>query len=525
MTTISNLAQLPVRPTMRPDEWTETYLVALARAQGLRRPRACDVERLRTVLLRNQSMAVAHPTLSSASSQNTPGEAQHGEESLPSWAVIARSAPLRYCPFCLNESRYFRSRWRLAGLHVCTVHGCRLKSDLFEEAITTYLARRNRMSVIDADAARLLDGVVCCSAEELRATKMVWGPLEIVARTASTVEDRQQLTTLACWSAFLWNVLDVVAFAHHQQILHEPSNGALARVGRFVKDFEVATQPSMEGMLSLFASFTENVHFRAAKRLIDALQAREVREGTALSGVPLTYLGERLTALAPQSLVPRPVGGTALQGFGEHSICKAAFIDQLASQGPGYHALSRLIGRGQISTTKVLRGSREFTLIERTHARQARRMIQSLIHVREFMAQNDLDTTTYSAIKDSALLKTGIVREYLYRQEIAALVSRLELMSGPGSDERGPCWRVFSAMTVSAIGGPSMFFDFVQAAIQGQFKVFRDLSKQGLSAFSIGTDAIRWATTRRQAIRSARAARPAVAQSSLFDDQASEVIA
>lgn len=525
MTTTTSTGLLPVRIPMRPDEWTETYLVALARAQGLRRPRANDVERLRTVLLRQQSSAVARPPLDAASSLDTPAEAPNGEESLPSWAVIARSAPLRYCPSCLIESRYFRSRWRLAGFHACTVHGCRLKSDLFEEAITTYMARRNRTSVVDADAARLLGGAVCCSADELRAIKMVWAPLETAAQTASTPEERHRAATLAGWSALLWSALDVVAFAHYQQILHQPTNGELARVSRFVKDFEVAAQPSMEGLLSLFSSFTENAHFRAAKRLIDALEARDVREGTALMAVPLRHLGERLAALAPEALIPRPVGGTALQGVRDHSICKAAFIDQLAAHGPRYQAVNRLFQRGQIPTTKLPCGSREFTLIEKSHAQRARRLMLSLIHANEFMVQHDIDTTTYEAIRHAALLKTGILRAYLYRQEITALVTRLELMCSPATDIQSPRWQVFCAATIGAVGGRPMFSDFIQAALQGRFQMFRDLSKQGLSAFSISADALSWAVERRRAIHCARAVQPTQGQGRLFCTHESEVIA
>ncbi len=525
MTTTTGTGLLPVRIPMRPDEWTETYLVALARAQGLRRPRAGDVEQLRNVLLWKQSSAVSSLPLGAASSLYTSAQAQYGDESLPSWAVIARSAPLRYCPFCLNESRYFRSRWRLAGLHACTVHGCRLKSDLFEEAITTYLARQNRTSVVDADATWLLGGTVFCTEDELRAIKMVWEPLETAAQTVSTPEERQRLARLACWSVLLWNLLDVVAFAHYQQTLHQPTYGELARVSRFVKDFEVAAQPSMEGLLSLFSSFTETGHFRSAKRLIDALLARQVKEETVLAAVPLRDLGERLTALAPQVLVPRPVGGTALQGVRDHSICKAAFIDQLAAHGLRYQAVNRLFQRGHIPTTKLPCGSREFTLIEKSHAQRARRVMLSLIHAREFMVEHDVDTTTYEAIRDAALLKTGILRAYLYRQEVAALVTRLELMCGPATDAQGPRWRVFCAATINAIGGRPMLSEFIQAALQGRFRIFRDLSKQGLSAFSISIDALSWAVERRRAIHCERAALPTQAQGSLFGTHESEVMA
>lgn len=525
MTTPISIGLLPVRIPMRPDEWTETYLVALARAQGLGRPRASDVEQLRTILLPNMSVAVARPPLGPASWPCTPALAQYGDKSLPSGAVFARSGPLRYCPFCLNESRYFRSRWRLTGLHACTVHGCHLKADLFEDALTHYLARRNRTNVVDAKPEQILGGTVLCTADELDAIKMVWEPMEKVAQTVSTVEERQRLDTLACWSILLWNLLDVAASAHYQQILHQPTHGELARVCRFVKDFQLAVEPSMQGLLTLFSSFTEDAHYRSAKRLIDALLERQVKEESVLADLPLRELGERIAALAPRILVPRPVGGTALQGVRNQSVCKAALLERLASHGPGREAINRLFKRGLIPTTKLLCGGRDFTLIDKSHAQRAKRVMLSLIHAREFMAEHDVDAITYEAIRHAALLKTGMLRAYLYRPEIASLVTRLELMCSPATDAQGPRWRVFCAATISAVGGRGLFCDFIHAAIQGRFRLFRDLSQPGLSAFSISIDALSWAVERRRAIHCERAAQATQAQGSLFGAHESEVAA
>lgn len=281
----------------------------------------------------------------------------------------------------------------------------------------------------------------------------------------------------------------------------------------------------MDGLLSLFSRLRETVHFRAAMQLIHVLEQQEDRSRTALSSLPLRHLCERLTALAPWSVVPRPVGGTALRRDSEHGICKAALIKQVRELGPGSQAINRLIKDGRIPATRVLRGGKEFTLIQRKHAQATRRALLSLIHMQEFVAQHELDISTYSAIRDSGLLKTGVMREYLYRQEVTALAARLELMSRPAADGDGPRWRVFCATTVNAVGSASLFHGFVQAAIQGHFKVFRDLSKHGLSAFSVGIDAIVWATGRRRAFHAERAAKSLEAQGSLFGLHESEAMA
>ena len=47
----ANLISLPLcRPSPYPDEWSETYLFRVARANGIYRPRMSDIERLRPTL-------------------------------------------------------------------------------------------------------------------------------------------------------------------------------------------------------------------------------------------------------------------------------------------------------------------------------------------------------------------------------------------------------------------------------------------------------------------------------------------
>jgi len=269
----------------------------------------------------------------------------------------------------------------------------------------------------------------------------------------------------------------------------------------------------------------KNAHVRTSQRFLERLVKQEEASPTALSTLPLSYLSERLTAIAPQVLRSMPSKARVLREIHEHAVSRTELMKQLAPLGAGYKTIDRLLQCNRIPSMKVMRGGSACTFIERKHVLQARRALLSLISVRDFIAQHDLDWRTYMAIRDTGLLRTGVMNEYLYRQDISALITRLELMSAPVRESRGPVWRIFCGSTVHMLGGSSIVFDVVQAAIQGQIKVFRDLSKPGLSAFSIGMDGIGWAAVRSRVVHRARVVRPAQAQRGLFDAQEAEVMA
>ncbi|WP_425218882.1 TniQ family protein [Ralstonia solanacearum] len=112
---------LPVRPQRKPDEWGETYLARLIRANGVKRPWRYDLDRIR------------HSPLSERPVTALP---QYRDEKLPLWAMLGRGAQIRYCPACLHDEGYIRERWRLSPFEVCTIHNIRLKNDLVEPAIS-----------------------------------------------------------------------------------------------------------------------------------------------------------------------------------------------------------------------------------------------------------------------------------------------------------------------------------------------------------------------------------------------------
>jgi len=521
MTASATRTHLPVRTPILPDEWPETYLVSLARAQGLRKPWGHDVELIRSVLPWEILRSTGIPQVGQARPQYLQGRPQYGAMPLPPWASVVRAMPLRYCPRCLVEERYFKTRWRLSGFHACTAHGCLLKSDLADRALTANYTREGLQQFKDATAEQILSGVVCCSPRELSAVSMVWKPLELMAQRSASPREDEALGQIACWSVLLWRLLEEISRAHHKKVIRQPTTGQLAGVGRLIEDLGVVTAPYLDGMLALFAALRENIHVLAAKRFLDVLMAQEDKQPTALSTLPLSRLRERLMSFAPVATPRAAHGEMAFRELREHAVNKAALLEELAPLGAGSDVVNRWIRTDLIPTTKLSREGMNFTFVERKHVLQARRAMLSLIHARDFASEHNLDWRTYKAIRDTSLIRTGAlgVRGYLYRKDIVALIGQLELMSAPVHGTSALRWPLFCESTLHIAEQRSTFVALVRAALQGQVQVYRDLSKPGLSAFSLGVDGIAWLAGRRRASFYERRWRPVLQQPGLFDAQ------
>lgn len=521
MMTSSTRAHVLVRTAILPDEWPETYLVSLARAQGLRKPWGHDIDLIRSVLPWEKPSSDGVVALGRARRPYLEGRPQYGSMPLPPWASVVRAMPLRYCPHCLVEKRYFRTRWRLSGFQACTAHGCLLKSDLVDRALTVNYTRKGLLQFKDANDERILSGVVSCSPRELAAVSMVWQPLEQMAQQSESPREDETLGQTACWSVLLWRLLEEISRAHHKKVIKRPTMGPLAGVARLIEELGVVTAPSLDGMLALFAALRENIHVLAAKRFLDTLIVQEDRHPTALSTLPLTTLRQRLMSFAPVATPRTAYGEMAFRDLRAHAVNKSVLLEELAPLGAGADVVDHWIRANLIPTTKLSREGMSYTFVERTDVLQARRAMLSLIHARDFAAEHSLDWRTYKAIRDTSLLSTGALglRGYLYRKEIVALTGQLELMSAPVHGASTLRWQLFCESTFHIAEQRSTFVAVVKAALRGQIQVYRDLSKPGLSAFSIGVDGIAWLAGRRRAHFCERRWRPAMQQPGLFDAQ------
>ncbi len=218
-----------LRRPLQPDEWPESYLAAVVRENGVRRPWIYHVDQIRNLLPwyrvgGRDTNCIDRLTLP----YSRDGWPVYGRAPLPRWASLQRSSGLRYCPLCMLESRYVRTRWRLPGLLVCTFHGCFLKSDVAEPALTTVYKRDGLLHLADATDEDLLAEAVCCMPDQFRVVRQVWGALEVAADKSPLPFTDDSLGHLAGWTVLAWRLVDQVAGAHVRHIRKTTSRGALA---------------------------------------------------------------------------------------------------------------------------------------------------------------------------------------------------------------------------------------------------------------------------------------------------------
>jgi hypothetical protein len=484
------------RRGLKPDEWPETYLAALVRMNGVRKPASFDVDRIRSFLPKTAADKGTSYIDDLTMQRCNHGRPQYGALPLPKWASLHRRCAVRYCPICFTEDRYVRTRWRLPQLMVCSRHGCYLKSDAAEPAFTAGIKRR-LLVISEATDEEILKEAVCCLPNEFEVCAAVWGPLERAVQLSPHPFPDDEVGELAAWSLLAWRLLERVAQAHVFGVLRAASMGMLANIALMVGALGVSIAPSREGVLCLLRSLRYNVHHAAALRCIRELIKAERKDPTILGKLPLAELEELLAAAAPQMAVPNKAGHMVFQAERERALSLRQAMHELgANQFQMNHWLrARWFPRVEIRRN----GAKRFLFIHRDDVRNVRKYLLSLISVEDFVAEHDLDWPTYLALRRAGVLKPICIgdRRYLRRTDLAVLVSRLELASCPQPAAVLVDRALFSRQLVSMSRFKDTYSSLVQAAIEAEFPVFRDLDRPGLSSFRVGIEALTWINARR----------------------------
>jgi hypothetical protein len=417
---------------------------------------------------------------------------------------------------CLLERRYVRARWRLTGLPVCTSHGCHLKTNLVDPALSVDYKRPDRLHIVDASNDQLLEAAVCCMPDELRLVRAVWGPFEEAAEASELPYADDALGTLAVWTMFTWELLVDVTRAHCREVLKTSSEGSLSNILVLLRDLQVGIAPSREGVGGFIRGFKQTVHFKAALRCIRRLMASEEKLVSAASQLPLQELHDALVAAAPQVGGMTKAGELLFQEERKHSMSRNEVVNHL---GLTDKAVDQWIKEGRFQRVDVRRiGAKRFIFLPREDVRRAKRYLNSLVYVEDFLKEHGVDWPTYFALRESGLIapiQTGD-RRYLARSEVVSLMSKLELMSSPLPELSGMRWPLFGQSTVRLASSQSRYGELVRAALSGRVTVFRNLSNSGLSAFQIGIDALAWLGSRGSAT-SSRHGDSHSAQADLFE--------
>ena len=490
--------QLLLRRAMRPDEWGESYLADLLRLNGIRRPWIYDVDRVRENLPWYTSADLASHSLDKLTLQRArDGRPRYGSFNLPGWASLHRSVATRYCPMCLAQSRHIRTRWRIPLLPVCTEHGCHLKTDLAEPALTTQYKFAKYRYLHSVSDEQILEDAVGCMPDEFSAVTSVWAPLERAAESSSQPYADDALGELAGWSVLAWRLLERVARDHCRQVLQRTSSGTLRDIAQMLGDTGLSIASNEPGVLGFLRGLKSNVHSLAADRCLRALIAAEAREVSVLSQLPLATLHDALSAAAPQMTVTTRPGQRLFEDERNQSLSRLQAIDYL---GVGEKVVDDWIRTRRLPRVTVHKaGRKRFIFIDRSDLKRARRYMLSLVYVEDFLTEQGVDWPVYFALRKEGILEPVQIgdRRYLHRDEVAALASRLETVSAPAAEHDGQTYPVFDQSTVDLAGRQETFAAFVQAALDGLFAVYRSLDRPGLSAFRVGPEALAWLRARR----------------------------
>lgn len=271
----------------------------------------------------------------------------------------------------------------------------------------------------------------------------------------------------------------------------------LADIAQMMADARVTIAPNQQGVQAFLQGLNDNAQRRAAARCLSTIRITEARTVTVLSRLPLEQLHDGLLAAAPQMTVNTEPTERRFREEHSHALTRQQAIDYLGVGGKLVNDWIRKRRFLNVTVRKV--GRKHFIFIDRSDLKRARRYLLSLVYVEDFLSEQGVDWSVYFALRKQGILEPvqwgG--RSYLGRDDVAALACRLELMSQPAAENEGLVYPLFSESTIVLGGRQETYGAFVNAALDGQFAVYRRLDLPGLSSFQVGPEALAWIRTRR----------------------------
>jgi hypothetical protein len=471
---------LPVRPRRQVDEWSETYLVDAARANGLARPWRNHVELVRATLAKVQWGAV--PAVSQAALLRD-GSPLYGGLPIPPRSRIGRAGFIRYCPECFAEASYVRSRWRLVGYHLCGVHACLIKDDLVEPAYTASYKTSGKTYYGDATTSTLFEGAACALPREVAIHRKIWGAFERLDRA----EGQASTTTASAlaWALLLQRLIDVVSGTARGGVCDETVGEAVARRGAWAYQYCPEIEPSWGGFVSMLDAIPTVRGRRNVRRVLARYVAAEASEASVLSLLPLKDLLARVECATPE------LGGVAkawsVSLVGVKSKCLSIHEASL-ELGIAETRFVSYVREGGIEPAHVVRtGQRLHQYFTRDQILALKRHLMSLVAVEDLIESQGLSWPGYFSLRRAGYLSPRIEggRRYVTRSQVGALMTRLEDRSSPATEARRPLIALFGDEVFSPGVPQEVSKGLVDHVLSGSIPLFRDLSESGFAAFKV----------------------------------------
>ncbi len=486
--------RLLLRRPMHADEWAESYLGDLIRLNGVLEPKTQLVDKVRSSLPWYPAAGQPAVSVDRVSPQSPiSGRPQYGNCDLPRWATLDRQTGTRYCPACMVESRYIRTRWRISMLPVCTLHGCYLRKEMPDPALMVKNRHWGLQNLLEATDEQLMEGAVCCLPAELAVARMVWEPLERAAEASTQPHADSALAELAGWTAVAWHLLVRVANIHRLQTHRQAGSNALGNITNYMAAGGARISPSQQGVRAFVLDLTDRTQCRAVAKCLRALIADDCNKGSVLSRASMTEMYDALRAASPHMAARSTHYERQFREEGVQALRRQHAIDYL---GIGKTEFDGWIKKLLLPNATVFKtGKHHFKLFERADLKQAKQYLLSLISVEDFLAEQNMDLPIYKALCHQRILKPERLghRHYLRRKDLSTLACRLELICRPaakqGTNRRYP---LFGAVTFPSKCRAETIGAFVNAALEGRFPVYRCLHLPGLSSFHVGDKGLAW---------------------------------
>jgi len=471
---------LPVRPLRRIDEWSETYLVDVARANGLARPWRNHLEVLRTAL--SVAGQAADPTVRGAILLRD-GSPLFGGLEIPARSRIGRAGCIRYCPACFTEAPYVRSRWRLVGYHVCGEHGCLLKDDIVEPAYATSYKTSGKVYYGHAARSTLWAGAVCALPSGLMAHIKIWLPFEQLDLTEGAGSAKTALAL--AWALMLQRLIDVVTGSDRGGVRDESTGDAVARRGAWVAQHCSDIEPRWAGYVSLLAAIPTVRMRRNVRRVLAGYIGADNAKQSVFSLLPLQDMLARLDAATPE------LGGIAkawsVRLLGVKAMCLSTHEASLEVGVATTRFESHVRERGIQPAQVVHAGRKTHQYFTREQVYAVKRYFMSLVAVEELVESHGLSWSGYFGLRRAGYLNPRIEagRRFVKRSELGSLMTRLEDCSRPAPEATRRLTALFGEEVFSARVRQQVSKGLVDGVLGGSIPVYRDLSESSFAAFKV----------------------------------------
>jgi hypothetical protein len=455
-----------IRPALYRDEWRESYLARVARANGVRAtPR--DVDRIR-------------PFLSTAAANaNAPamGIDFLDEGVLPAWAVQKAGAVIRYCPACLAESHYVRSRWRLRSYEVCTKHHMRLKRGLFDRAVTNWYAMPHRELVDELTEEQIWNGAICPMPADREHAVAMWSTVD------SEVD--QGISGPLLWAILGEHLIDAIVTAAHHPEYPLRGESRLRHRAHWLTVAKTRLDASQDGIAKLLRSLPSHADRRVVVRTLKALVQDERQQQTLLSTLPLQHLLDTLIGMAPDSISAVHYGAlpSALHPEGYVSLDHAEAII-----GCSAGLMQYLFRAGFfVDIRKIKFGRRMYRFIIRKEVEACRRWYTSCWTAEQLRMVLRIDKLEYVALLDSGALSPMEFGAWTLFQQtnVAAFLNKLESMALLCPASRGHLQPLLGNWLRKKTRSREVVAQLLREVASGMLPLYRDPQGQGLQAYFV----------------------------------------